>query len=133
MGTDIHLYLEKKNKEGKWERVDYEENLEPDGRSYDIFGFLAGVRDEGNFEPQFPDRNIPEDSSCDRKMWDERFHNLTHVYLDELLTAPWREAGLDECYFYIFCKHIIPRLIRYGGYLSKLEQRNVRLIIGFDS
>ena len=64
MGCDIHIRLEKMNKEGEWESIDYYKIREDwedskkyhpstfpffpvdiyDGRDYELFGILAGVR-----------------------------------------------------------------------------------------
>lgn len=136
MGCDIHLHFEQKNKEGKWEEIEFDHRLEPDDRYYDVFCFLAGVR--GNpemIEPQFKGRGIPEDSSCEKFFChDEDIHSCTHAYLDEILKAPWEHAGLDKCDFYIFCEYILPKLCTATGWgLNTEQERNVRVIIGFDN
>ena len=63
MGCDIHIRLEKMNKEGEWESIDYYKIREDwedskkyhpstfpffpvdiyDGRDYELFGILAGI------------------------------------------------------------------------------------------
>lgn len=134
MGTDIHLYIEKKDIDDQWEEVKIDERLMPDERNYSLFYFLAGVRySDFEVEPQFPGRGIPEDSSViksDRWIGD---HSFTYAYFDELLAARWEKAGLERCYFLNFCKNIIPRLTgRFLSYLPE-EDRNVRIIIGFDN
>ncbi len=138
MGCGIHLWFEQKKPDGKWERIEIDERIEPDDREYRVFAFLANVRnyEEFRIEPQFENRGIPSDSLCRSGDYDDNFwlgdHGYTHVYLDELLNAPWKEVDLEECYFHVFCRYIIQRIIkRY--YLSEEEKRNIRVIIGFDN
>jgi|KBSMisStandDraft_5_1062788.scaffolds.fasta_scaffold59597_5 hypothetical protein len=135
MGCDIHLYFEQKNKEGKWQKIEIDERLLPDDRNYLLFAFLANVRNYGNslIKPQFEDRRVPEDSSVDQHFYDCSDHSITHAYLNEILAAPWELVGLDKCYFKIFCEEIIPRLCSWCGSLSKEDERNIRVIIGFDN
>jgi len=47
MGTDIHLFAEKKNSDLDWEHVPVE--VPYDGRNYKLFSILAGVRNWGGF------------------------------------------------------------------------------------
>src|SRR5579859_3080087 len=110
MGCDIHLYFEKKNKQGIWEKIQIDERILPDDRYYKLFSFLADVRNywgvDGNekIEPQFSDRGIPDDSSLSGTETAEIFmgdHSFTHAYLDEILRAPWGPPGLEDCYFII--------------------------------
>ena len=73
MGTDIHLYVEHYNKESKrWENLFlYKKSSEGeflpvdiyDGRDYDLFGLLAGVRSV--IDPFVLPRGVPEDMSCE--------------------------------------------------------------------
>ena len=135
MGCDIHLHFEKKNKQGKWEKIDFTECLEPDDRHYRLFSFLADVRSDKSYSIQgvFKDRGFPEDSCIDQDFIDCCDHSRTYAYLDEILKAPWEKAGLEGCYFQIFCEQIIPRLCSFCGILSKEEKENIRVIIGFDN
>ncbi len=135
MGCDIHLYFEKKNKEGKWQKIEIDERLLPDDRNYLLFAFLCNVRNYGNclIESQFADRGVPKDSSVDQHFYDCSDHSITHAYLDEILAAPWEDMGLDGCYFKFFCDHIIPRICCFCGILSNEEKKNIRVIMGFDN
>ncbi len=136
MGCDIYLYFERKNPEGKWEQIMIPEKLVPEDRNYELFAFLADVRNSSGITAQFADRGIPADSTCPINpqdcMWfgDSRF---TYAYLDEILKAPWKKVKLDRCYFYVFCYYVLPRLFHFGGYLDAEEERNIRVIMGFDS
>jgi len=75
LGCDIHLAIETRNKEGKWEWAKKDQLKEfPYGdksvadsflsdRNYSLFGFLFGVRNESiNPWPPFVRRGIPDDS-----------------------------------------------------------------------
>lgn len=142
MGCDIHLYLERKNKEGTWEPINVPENLLPDDRCYALFGLLAGVRSD-EFEPLFKDRGIPEDT-CYKKSkgpgnddmpW-LGDHSFTYAYLDEIYNIEWPvidEWSLENCYFNLFFSHVLPRLISFYGYYDNREARNIRVVMGFDN
>ena len=130
MGTDIGLHFEKRNPSGKWEKIEIPGNLMPDERHYTLFSFLADVRTAESFEfaGQIKGRIIPEDcviaediSPCP-----------TYAYLDEILRLPWKEAQLQDCYFYIFCRDILPKLVKGYGYFNDMEMRDIRVIIWFD-
>ncbi len=138
MGCDIHLYFEQKDKNGKWKEIEFPECIVPNDRRYGLFSFLANVRnnESWNITPQFPDRGIPDDTSMPKEETDDFWigdHSFTYAYLDEILKSPWKEAELDHCYFKIFCEYVIPRLCSFCGSLSKEEERNIRVIIGFDN
>lgn len=131
MGCDIHLWFEQKNKLGTWDEMDIPENLIPDDRDYDVFAFLANVRGTSDYGPICEGRGIPEDSSSPMKEHDD-YHSFTHVYLDEILNARWREEELDHRYFYIFFAYVLPRLMSCC-WINNQEARNIRIIMGFDS
>lgn len=73
MGTDIHLYVEHYNKESKrWDSLSLykkssEDKFSPvdiyDGRDYELFGLLAGVR--SMIDPFVFPRGVPDDMSCE--------------------------------------------------------------------
>jgi hypothetical protein len=140
MGCDIHLYFEKKNKQGIWEKIEIDERIIPRDRYYHLFSFLADVRSYGEFkcEPQFANRGIPKDSSCpglddeSEDFWIGD-HSFTHAYLDEILESPWEKYELQDSYFIIFCEYVLPRLCCFCGVLSKEEEKNIRVIMGFDN
>lgn len=137
MGCDIHLYFEKKNKDGKWEKIEIDERLIPEDRDYDLFAFLADIRNSKQIEPQFADRGLPTDRSISGDYHDETLwlgdHSFTYAYIDEILKAPWEKAGLQHSYFYLFCLYILPRLMNRCSFLSKEEMRSIRVVMGFDS
>jgi len=138
MGCDIHLYFEKRNELGIWEEIKFDEKLIPNDRDYWLFSFLADVRNyrDPKILPQFPNRGFPNDSSIpenDTKDFWIGDHSFTYAYLDEILNLNWEEVELNTCYFYIFCKYIIPRLNKFCGFLSNEENKNIRVIMGFDN
>lgn len=138
MGCDIHLYIEHKNSKGEWEEFKVDKRLLPDDRNYILFAFLANVRNYSSsiVEPQFANRGIPEDTSMSREETEDFFmgdHSFTYAYLNEIYEAPWEEFELQECYFRIFCKYIIPRISNLCGMLSSEEKKNIRIIMGFDN
>lgn len=73
MGADIHLYVEHYNKESKrWDSLSLykkssEDKFSPvdiyDGRDYELFGLLAGVR--SMIAPFVLPRGVPDDMSCE--------------------------------------------------------------------
>jgi len=134
MGTDIHLYVDRLTDLGFWEWVkppykrEYEYNEEkgfyytysdwwkredaecqydPCGRNYEIFAFLADVRNGYGFagvpifkpiEPQFAGRGLPPGIPFDEEgnsleedinMW-LGYHDFTWATLEELRNASWR-------------------------------------------
>lgn len=109
MGCDIHLFTERKrhiNNEEKWVNVDnwklnpYYEKDNEDGekeyeicsayrwRNYELFSFLANVRNYSNNKPISKPRGIPEDiSEVVRKeveRWDSDGHSHSYFTMKEL-------------------------------------------------
>lgn len=130
MGTDIHLYVEVSDEDGNWQEIkrpytgdwygpvsgwspwwdDEAKNLpDPTGRNYNLFAFLADVRNGSGFAgvpthtpvtPQFPRRGIPDNISYLEPIYDEDGdqiagsswlgdHSFTWATLDELLALDW--------------------------------------------
>lgn len=137
MGCDIHLYIERKNKNGHWEEFKIDERLLPNDRNYQLFTFLADVRNfyDFNIQPQFANRGIPQDSSIpkDSEDWYMGDHSFTYASLNEILKAPWKKYQLKECYFIIFFEYVLPRLCDWPGIISKEGEKNIRIIMGFDN
>ena len=133
MGCDIHLHFEKRDENGIWHKIAVPEDLLPDDRDYDVFSFLAGVRNElcDDNQGQFAFLGIPKDTCAVEE--DLGDHSFTHAYIDEVLKAPWKRAKLDGDYFYVFCAHVLPRLLHGYGWLNANEKRTVRVVMGFDS
>lgn len=134
MGCDIHLYIERKIN-GKWEEVEVDEKLLPNERHYRLFAFLADIRNLRcfpshleNINSQFENRGIPEDTSMPKDFY-LGDHSFTHAYLTEILLADWKKYGLQSCYFIIFFEYVLKRLID----ISKEDEKNLRVIIGFDN
>lgn len=92
MGADIHVYVEKYNKENnEWEYI-FVKNAQDQKvdwyyRNYVLFGMLAEVRAMGI--PGYTEvRGLPHDVSTDvlekYKEWEEDFHSVTWYSKDEL-------------------------------------------------
>jgi hypothetical protein len=117
MGCDIHLYVEKRNTEGKWESVDTWEKEEDDEvlrvpygksfydcRNYDLFAILADVRNGrgfagvklgDGFNPIADPRGLPDDVSENVKAlsdsWDCDGHSHSHFTVAELIAFDWTQ------------------------------------------
>ena len=110
MGCDIHLFLERNNNDGKWydaniyrrnvyKTMNPEENTEPDferfdfynGRNYDLFAILAGVRNYGFIKPISTPKGLPANASKEVKEelreWGDDAHSVSYLTLLELLEA----------------------------------------------
>lgn len=97
MGTDIHLNIEKKNRDtNKWEEVQlYYKDINSNyivadpykGRSYLLFGYLANVREKGHTFKE-PTYTLPNDLSDSVKafyeFWKMELHSPTWYTLPEL-------------------------------------------------
>ena len=140
MGTDIHLRVERRNPvTNQWENIpdafpswpypkDDEGNIiwpddSPDDRNYNIFAFLAGVRNGYGFagvyrheplKPQFPKRGLPDDIDKTRLNCEAKGiiyngpdtddydsydwlgdHSFTWATITELRACPW-EAEFES-------------------------------------
>ena len=86
MGCDIHAYTERKNDDGQYEVVG---DFLSDGRSYAVFGFLAGVRNYSEITPISEPRGIPADASPSIKShherWSDDAHSASWLSTDELI------------------------------------------------
>lgn len=130
MGTDIHLFIERKVK-GVWERVEIPEELMPDDRDYGLFGVLAGIRSE-EYEGLFRERGIPEDTCYKEELGFEEYHSQTYAYVDEISRVDWDMFDDVGGYFGVFFEYVLPRLIDCG-YLTELEKRDIRVCMCFDN
>ena len=70
-----------------------------DGRNYELFGVLAGVR-SNEFNPIDYPRGLPEDVNEEIKNehqeWDVDAHSATYYTLDELLDSKYRKMSVGE-------------------------------------
>ena len=116
MGCDIHSFAEVR-RDGKWERVSgifpadeherkyYNTDFMDQpfrNRSYDLFGFLAGVRNYSAIPPLSAPRGLPDDLSegvkeyTTEELWD--YHSPSWFLLDELLTFNYSQSVEDRRY-----------------------------------
>lgn len=125
MGCDIHMLAEKKNKD-KWEKVgnvfehkwgDKVSVLEEPygGRNYELFAFLAGVRNRFDIKPISEPKGFAEDASEEVKKdlydyWDGDGHSASYFTLEELKNADWDQefsnGGVVSADVYDYLKNI---------------------------
>jgi len=133
MGCDIDVLFEIKNPGEDWKPYeDLPEQLYPDERNYEPWGFLFGVRSH-EYDPLFENRGWPEDNA--HKQWEEKWdgdpyntptwHNFSYMTLDEAKNIKWPEE-LKGSYFYIFCEYIWPRL-------KGFSKNEFRMLVRFNS
>ena len=139
MGCDIHIRLEKLNKDGEWKSIDYfrpredwEDSKEYypdsfpfvpvdiyDGRDYELFGILAGIRHICSDVIAEP-RGIPESANhfiqSEFKAKENRCHTPSYLTLGELRKTwyahmedePKDEDGDDNVYIRLLHNIIRP-------------------------
>ena len=105
MGTDIHFHFEK-NIDGEWEKIPIPRELNPDDRSYVLFGLLANVRNGKGFAgceiyeplvPLFADRGIPDESSLECRYGEaSHYHSHTYFSLKEILAIDWNISVINS-------------------------------------
>jgi len=149
MGCDIHCFIEKKTDEkyNVWQQVKiYNVNewsygldvVNPyDGRSYDLFSILAGVR--GEYEPLVSPRGLPENLSQDvekeKIWWNEDYHTPTWYDLNELLLFKKMYAEKEEYESFIY---FVDKIEMYLDFAKEWIYGDVapgryRVIMWFDS
>jgi len=133
MGCDIDIFLEIKKPAEDWKPYeDLTDQLYPDERNYETWGFLFGVRTD-DYEGLFVSRGWPEDNAHKEleEKWDgdpyntPDWHSYSYMTLDEAEKIKWPEE-LQESYFCIFCEYVWPLLKGY----SKDEHR---MLVRFNS
>lgn len=110
MGCDIHLFVEKKTKDG-WSCI-YDEGKLYSNRSYSLFSILADVRNDGDFIPISEPKGIPDDASSSVKGymedWGCDIHSKSFLTVQELLEYDWTQCVEQTCYMtkkdYIYYK-----------------------------
>lgn len=100
MGADIHGFIECRSRwagpDDAWSAaVDLE--LLYQGRNYDAFGCLFGVRNYAGFAPLAADRGLPELISdaarADYEDWDSSAHSSSWIAWSELKRVDWDESA----------------------------------------
>jgi len=105
MGTDIHVYLERKVNNGPWtpdkghsyekqyndlySRKETLRELECFGRDYDLFYRMAGVRGFAGKVKHFTERGLPNDVSDDVSFTIKTsgYHSSSYLSIEELKTC----------------------------------------------
>ena len=154
MGCDIHCNLEyRRNKESDWYDIDlykkneyFGEDDEPEywkvslynGRSYFLFGLLAGVRNY-SVEPISQPRGVPDDVSESIKeyynKWGDDAHTPSWYTLYELKSAQKTldERVLQELIDAIELRYLQSENYRYNKTLTEDEEKRIRLVFWFDN
>jgi hypothetical protein len=117
MGCDIHAFAERKSGE-KWKQIrgefrheDYEKKPHwtdevYDGRDYELFAFLADVRNDNEIKPLAQPRGVPVDASLGYQAEVEHYgadgHSHSYFTLAELRSIPSEllEQEIDD-------KHVV--------------------------
>lgn len=88
MGTDINMFVEKKDKEtGDWKLVytyDYDDSTKLIDRNYRFFSALAGVRNRLNIIPVSKPKGLPFDVAKETKELFYDDHSLSWLGYDEV-------------------------------------------------
>lgn len=98
MGCDIHIYLEKQNRNNKWCSFDYykKSNYSKefvvipiyDDRNYTLFSILANVRNSGGNKPISEPKGLPDDCCkeilLEYQEWQDDAHSCSYLTLKEL-------------------------------------------------
>ena len=100
MGCDIHIMGEKRDGDG-WRNCYSTAIDEIEQRSYNIFGFLANVRNYSDVEPISQPRGFPEDASYGVKeefvnRWGGDGHTPSWLTVDELLAFDYDKMTEDR-------------------------------------
>lgn len=160
MGCDMHCVIERRNDSGKWEvikgydrylltcrkrnqvpELNYKELISDwvyDGRSYELFATLAGVRNECGITPMFENRGVPEDAAKETKEligdYKPDGHSHTYFTLYEFVETLFEgfvvyvgNAPLQQ-----FINTVIVKMVKLSRH-TKNGEKDVRLVIFFDS
>ena len=136
MGCDIHAYLEKKNSDGTYSYVkDVFES-----REYNLFAFLAGVRNYIRIKPINDARGLPTDLSeyvkDEYENWKYDAHSVSWIDVDELYDFNYMNNVHDEntsfsyqfmTYTTFLGEHTLSDILKLGQYI------NHRIVFWFDN
>jgi hypothetical protein len=155
MGCDIHAVVEVKTKWG-WEfvhRTYFDDSGNPDNyyfpkfRNYELFGFLAGVREKSPlFGPISKPRGFPEDCSQEVKAFTLENstllgdHSYSYVTLAEMMSpyaniAMRKVIGGQDTYgvYTWFHDNVLIHLTELVEFTENKRYNEVRVVFGFDS
>jgi|APAga8741244001_1050109.scaffolds.fasta_scaffold26540_2 hypothetical protein len=144
MGCDIHMYVEKKVKNewkvvkgpnsyyGKyeWEKDKMRFDWIYNGRNYDLFAFLADVRNyKGKIKPLALPKELPEDKSefvaqiAEGWQWDG--HSYSHFTLKELKESKPKDDEVREVIT------VITKLLQ--DVQEEDSEEDIRIVFWFDN
>ena len=105
-----------------------------DGRNYNLFGVLAGVRSREAEMIDYP-RDLPDDVSEEIRdeymRWGCDAHSASHYYLSELLESGYRKSDVETLKEYgisHFFKDVLDRCVQIAD-----DPKDFRLVFWFDN
>lgn len=147
MGCDIHVYIERKiEDQDKWENVSLyrvrDNNIEVvdpyDGRNYELFSILAGVR--GWQEPLIDPRGFPGGMNTktvrEVERWDGDYHTPTWYDLFELNMFAEKYKDNEDYQSFIFFVDCINTYVEYAMFFywrDLVKPNQYRVIMFFDN
>lgn len=90
MGCDIHLYVEVRE-DGQWVNKPLRHTY--DGRNYNLFAILAGVRNRHDILPISDPRGLPPDVSKEVEGEADGDHSHSWLTLAELMAFDWTQTA----------------------------------------
>lgn len=123
MGCDIHMNLENRFSETSTHYFNLAQDLDVD-RSYNLFSYLANVRNYGDVTPIADPRGLPEGICYETKEhyedWKSDAHSMSWLHFSELASLP---ADYKEWPFYKAAE----------AYAERYGENNVRFVFWFDN
>jgi len=129
MGCDINSFAERRS-DDRWQEVRTER--EPfGGRNYNLFGFLAGVRDYSTVRPIVAPRGTPSDASANVREQLEDCHCCSWLSVAELSTFDYDQRVPGEGEMTTFRDILGPQ---FFDDLAMLQEAGAeRVVFGFDT
>lgn len=139
MGTDIHLYVERKNWDGEWEMMMHEDVAYGE-RIYNVFAVLANVRNGSGFagiktgdgfNPISEPRGLPSDISPEvkRYMRERSYHSESYLTAAEVLGYDWTQTtrlrGVISWKEFLEWRKKEPRTFPEGGWSGAISGPNI--------
>ena len=100
MSCDIHLHTQKRDKEGNWETVEVKSRLSILDCNYNVFAFLAGVRNYSGILPISEPRGLPGEYLQSTDDWlnsnNPDIHSTSYLLMSELLSFDYDQPMEDR-------------------------------------
>lgn len=144
MGSDIHLFVEKRENDN-WVPVADSETSSYEGwlynnRNYNLFAFLADLRNYNNYIPISRPKGLPHDVSKEVKekadYWGVDGHTHSWLTLEEILEFDWacediKKGFVNELEYKEFIKNGYPTSWcgGFGGNITNISNEDMDKII----